>query len=56
MIGDTRKVYQCSICGKIKYVDPKYALSERTLICCGVAMIIKSRGVIRKPLSNYVKK
>lgn len=43
-----KAIYLCSVCGREKHVDARAALSNKSLFCCGVMMVRKRQGIIRK--------
>jgi hypothetical protein len=45
---DSRAIYLCKVCGREKKVDARFVLSGKTLFCCGVSMVKKQNGMIRK--------
>jgi len=45
---ESRAVYVCNVCGGEKFVDARVAISGKTIFCCGVAMVKKRTGMIRK--------
>jgi len=45
---ESRAVYVCNVCGKEKFVDARVVLSGKTIFCCGVEMVKKRNGMIKK--------
>ena len=45
---ESRATYVCNVCGKEKFVDARVVLSGKTIFCCGVEMVKKRTGMIRK--------
>lgn len=45
---EQRASYTCRVCGNEKFVDPRVVLSGKTIFCCGVAMVKKRNGMIKK--------
>lgn len=41
-------IYQCRVCGNERVVNARVALSQKSIFCCGVMMVKKRQGVIRK--------
>lgn len=45
---ESRAVYVCNVCGNEKMVDARVVLSNKTIFCCGVSMVKKRNGMIKK--------